>query len=259
MPSSFVGCQSIGAIRSLNLDDWPSFHLRKIVQRIARPPTEAATTMITVVTVLLVCVAAAEAGETELVAAAAATTEAVWVTVDLTWSESAAAAAVTVSWAAAVVCAAVVVGVVVVGTAELTETKATEADEALADALTEMLSEAEEVEADTEADATDTLADADVEICADVDADAADTGLEAEVLGSGTAFSTGTRADATSGKGERFLTRRLRLSWARRWAKSLASTEVTARVMRMETKSVRERFFGFSNMTDEFSRRRDRV
>jgi len=61
----------------LNLDEWPSFHLRKIVQRIARPPTEAATTMITVVTVVLVFVAAAAEGETELVGAAAARTEAV--------------------------------------------------------------------------------------------------------------------------------------------------------------------------------------
>lgn len=62
----------MGAIRSLNLDEWPSFHLRKIVQRINKPPTEAATTMRTVVIVVLV-LAAAEVGAAELVACAAPT------------------------------------------------------------------------------------------------------------------------------------------------------------------------------------------
>ena len=49
MPSSgFVGCQSMGWRRASNLDERPSFHLRKTVQRMATPPTTDATTMSTV-------------------------------------------------------------------------------------------------------------------------------------------------------------------------------------------------------------------
>jgi len=83
MPSSFVGCQSIGAIRSLNLDEWPSFHLRKIVQRMATPPTEAATTMSTVVMVLFAFGTTAPPAGAGVLVSAAPKTELVLVTVDL--------------------------------------------------------------------------------------------------------------------------------------------------------------------------------
>jgi len=82
--SSFVGCQSIGAMRSSNLDEWPSFHLRKTVQRMATPPIEAARTIKIVVTVVLVLVAAACWGVGGEVDAAPTTDRvAVFVTVDL--------------------------------------------------------------------------------------------------------------------------------------------------------------------------------
>jgi len=140
------------------------------------------------------------------------------------------------------------------------ETEADEA-EALADELAEALDE-RRAEADTEADA-DVVTDADAEADADTDTADAEAEVESEALGSrGPAtFSTGptveARSDAASGKGERFLIKRLRLSCARwwGWAKSCASTEVMARVRRMETKSVRERFLEFGNMVDECSRR----
>jgi len=82
MLSSLVGCQSMGAMRSSNLDEWPSFHLRKTVQRMAIPPTEAATAMSMVVTVLLGFVAAAPLGAVVPVSAAPTSTELVCVTVD---------------------------------------------------------------------------------------------------------------------------------------------------------------------------------
>jgi hypothetical protein len=81
--SSFVGCQSIGAMRSSNLDEWPSFHLRKTVQRMAIPPTLAATTMRTVVTITLGLLAAPWGVGGEVDAAPTTARVAVFVTVDL--------------------------------------------------------------------------------------------------------------------------------------------------------------------------------
>lgn len=53
-PSSAVGCcQSMGRRRSSNFLELESFHLRKTVQRMAIPPTDAATTMSAVRMVLL--------------------------------------------------------------------------------------------------------------------------------------------------------------------------------------------------------------
>jgi len=55
--SPLVGCQSVmGLRRRSNSLELESFHLRKIVQRIAIPPTEAATAMRTVKVVDLVFV-----------------------------------------------------------------------------------------------------------------------------------------------------------------------------------------------------------
>jgi hypothetical protein len=133
MPSSFVGCQSMGAIRSLNLDEWPSFHLRKIVQRINKPPTEAATTMRTVEIVVL-ALAAAEVGAAELVASAAPTK--VWdvlVTVDF----SSATAEGFEGGVGAAVGVAAVVAVVEVVEIDVAETETAEAE--LADALPDAL------------------------------------------------------------------------------------------------------------------------
>jgi len=50
--SGLVGCQSMGWSRSSNLAERPSFHLRKIVQRITTAPTEAAAATSTVSVVL---------------------------------------------------------------------------------------------------------------------------------------------------------------------------------------------------------------
>jgi len=56
---SLVGCQSVmGLRRRSNSLELESFHLRKIVQRIVIPPTEAAIAMRTVTVVVLVLVAA---------------------------------------------------------------------------------------------------------------------------------------------------------------------------------------------------------
>ena len=53
-PSSAVGCcQSMGRRRSSNFLELESFHLRKRVQRIATPPTDAATAISAVAMVLL--------------------------------------------------------------------------------------------------------------------------------------------------------------------------------------------------------------
>jgi len=83
MPSSAVGCQSIGAMRSSNLDEWASFHLRKMVQRMTIPPTEAATTISMVVIILFfVDVASCCLGGEVLVSAASARTDFVFVMVD---------------------------------------------------------------------------------------------------------------------------------------------------------------------------------
>jgi hypothetical protein len=145
--------------------------------------------------------------------------------------------------------------VVVAEVVELAVAEANEA-EALIDALADALDE----ELDAE-DATDRIAVVDAEVAAEAvaEADAADVVVDVAVAALGSTapptFSTGPTVEAIAapscGKGERFLIKRLRLSWARwwGWAKSLASTEVTARKRRTETKSVRERFGGFSNMT----------
>lgn len=50
--SSTVGCQLIGSRRWSNFLELLSFHLRKTVQMIATPPTDAATTMSTVIRVV---------------------------------------------------------------------------------------------------------------------------------------------------------------------------------------------------------------
>ena len=46
--SSFIGCQSMGCMRSSKLDEGRSFHLRKRVQARKIPPIEAATATMTV-------------------------------------------------------------------------------------------------------------------------------------------------------------------------------------------------------------------
>lgn len=72
--SSFVGCQSIGCMRSSKEFDGLNFHLRMMVQIMAVPPTTEAMTMRTVVTVFCICaflagtpVAVEDAADTSLV------------------------------------------------------------------------------------------------------------------------------------------------------------------------------------------------
>lgn len=73
MPSSgLVGCQSIGCKRSSNLEERANFHLRKIVQMMAIPAMDEATTMITVRTLPLVEVAPLFLGAEDSVASACA-------------------------------------------------------------------------------------------------------------------------------------------------------------------------------------------
>jgi hypothetical protein len=221
MPSSFVGCQSIGAMRSSNFFEAPSFHLRKTVQRMATPPTDAATTMSTVVIVLFFWAAADCGGGTVLLllVSAAARTD-VLVTVDWEWDAGVSAAS------ASGVCGAGVVwdaggGALVCEAAADTELAEADADaEALADALADALTETAEAELDAESDGS-ALAEADWAE-ADTDPDRATAEAEDPALGSvgvlGMVGSLGFWATLINPNcGERFLIKRLRLSWSRRW------------------------------------------
>jgi hypothetical protein len=198
MPSSLVGCQSIGAIRSSNLDEWPSFHLRKTVQRMARPPTEAATTMSTVVIVLFFPTEVSDCGAgTLLVPAASATTEFVLVTVDFSWDEVSVGGASGVSGAGVGWAAAGVVVVEVDVEVELTEATEAEAEaEALTEALLDALTEAADTEADAETDVAgaeteSTTAEADADADADADAELAMALALSESVGFGAKFTMG--------------------------------------------------------------------
>lgn len=80
--SSFMGCQSMGCIRSSNFFVRPNFHLRKTVQMIATPPTQAAM-MIRMVTAVLFLAVFADACTCWVADASAPVDVAVCVTVFL--------------------------------------------------------------------------------------------------------------------------------------------------------------------------------
>lgn len=200
MLSSFVGCQSMGAIRSLNLAEWPSFHLRKIVQRMAIPPIEAATTMSTVVIVVFFEVAA-KSCEVKLVGAtASAETEAVCVTVDVECDTIevliSSAWDVTVGWGASEV-KEIEEGAGAM-LSELAEIEAAET-ETLTEALTEALREASAAEAEEVAD-TDATADGSAEADADAEAEAVAAPAAADTVFAGlpTTFCMGTKTDGST-------------------------------------------------------------
>lgn len=200
MLSSFVGCQSMGAIRSLNLAEWPSFHLRKMVQRMAIPATEAATTMSTVVIVLFFEVADKFCAATLGDAAALAGTEAVCVMVDVECNT----AEVLVSSAGGVTVgrgASEVGGIEEGAGGTLTELAETGADETemLAEALAEVLREASAAEAEEVAD-TDATDDESAEADAEVEAEAGAGTAPADavfVAGLPTTFSMSPTADGS--------------------------------------------------------------
>ena len=153
--SSFIGCQSMGCMRWSNCLERPNFHLRKTVQMMKTPPTDAAMMIMTVTAVLFLAVLPDCSSGTEAVSSAA---EEVAVCVTVFLLES----AVSVMMITSSLVASVVWGASVVEDEDVVEEEVVEGEEE-EDKDDDEEDEEEEEVADEEVEAKVLVVEADVD------------------------------------------------------------------------------------------------